>query len=329
MQPCPICGNEIARGTLRCPHCESNVPHNSGTTPGEHEIFTINLEEGMPPADEAVRKMDGGLRDARDLGFRVVLLIHGYGSSGQGGKIRDVCRRQLLSLVRQGTVSTFLPGERFCDTTDDGRAFMSRRPEVRRLPHSQWWNPGITLVDLGKAKNPSAKTPTAGSRSAPRGNASQPARLRSFSALGNYLASGGRTGVAKASSAADDPSGMDPAAPIRHVAAQPLASVPALPVPTYAEAHCPDQLDTNVIDADSRKPTECAAADSSTPPESPSDENSRDRALLQLWENRLAREAEESRKKEDALNEKERGASRAHQRSLSKEQSVPRLPTPA
>ena len=46
----------------------------------------FNLEAGMPTAVDAIRRLTSILSTQRALRTRVIKLIHGYGSSGKGGK---------------------------------------------------------------------------------------------------------------------------------------------------------------------------------------------------------------------------------------------------
>ena len=47
---------------------------------------TVNLEQGMPTADRAIRRLTYELAAARQMRYAAVKLIHGYGSSGTGGR---------------------------------------------------------------------------------------------------------------------------------------------------------------------------------------------------------------------------------------------------
>ena len=55
----------------------------------------LNLEQGMPTVDTALRWLEAELHAARKMGRPGLKLIHGYGSSGTGGKIRTACRKYL------------------------------------------------------------------------------------------------------------------------------------------------------------------------------------------------------------------------------------------
>ena len=50
-------------------------------------IRELNLELGRPDAAEALRRLAAEVEAARHLGTPAMKLIHGYGSSGRGGRL--------------------------------------------------------------------------------------------------------------------------------------------------------------------------------------------------------------------------------------------------
>lgn len=75
------------------------------------KIPTINLEDGYPTSDEAIRKMTNSISSSKQLGCKAVLLVHGYGSTGQGGAIRTAVRSKLKDKALCGLVREVCPGE--------------------------------------------------------------------------------------------------------------------------------------------------------------------------------------------------------------------------
>jgi hypothetical protein len=73
----------------------------------------VNLELGKPTADEAIRRLTFELHHSKATGVKVLKIIHGYGSSGVGGKIRIEARRYLEGLKRRGQIKDYLTGEQF------------------------------------------------------------------------------------------------------------------------------------------------------------------------------------------------------------------------
>lgn len=108
----------------------------------------INLEEGMPTSDRAIRRLTYELAAARSLGYAGLKLIHGYGSSGKGGVIRNEVRNYLLRLHRAGKIQAFIGGERLSIFDEDTRIAMGICPELRKDSDLDRHNNGITVVIL-------------------------------------------------------------------------------------------------------------------------------------------------------------------------------------
>ena len=60
-----------------------------------NDLREVDLERGMPRAEQSIRQMLFERRRIPGLGCSAVKLIHGYGSSGAGGRIRVEARRRL------------------------------------------------------------------------------------------------------------------------------------------------------------------------------------------------------------------------------------------
>ena len=54
------------------------------------KLRVVNLEDGKPRVDAAIRRLTYELAHTRACGCTVLKIIHGYGSSGAGGRIRAV-----------------------------------------------------------------------------------------------------------------------------------------------------------------------------------------------------------------------------------------------
>ncbi|MBE6939294.1 MAG: hypothetical protein E7457_00460 [Ruminococcaceae bacterium] len=109
-------------------------------------IREFNLELDRPTVDVALRRLEAELEASRHLKRPVIKLIHGYGSSGQGGRIRTACRKQLEQLRQQGKIHSWLPGERFSIFEEEARQAMARCPVLREDRDRERENRGITFV---------------------------------------------------------------------------------------------------------------------------------------------------------------------------------------
>ena len=106
---------------------------------------TVNLEAGHPTTMQALVRMNQALSSAR-TNVGVLKLIHGYGSSGKGGAIRQAVLEQLQRQKAQGIIREFVPGEEFSPFSASGRKALALIPELSRDKDYARGNKGITLV---------------------------------------------------------------------------------------------------------------------------------------------------------------------------------------
>ena len=71
---------------------------------------TVNLERGKPTVETAMRRLPLEIDTARREGVKLLTLIHGYGSSGKGGRIREECRKALDYMRLKKEISEYIPG---------------------------------------------------------------------------------------------------------------------------------------------------------------------------------------------------------------------------
>ena len=133
-------------GLRHCPFCGNDCPGEGQASGILHRH--INLERGKPLVQQALDRLESELSTSRSLGCKVLTLIHGYGSSGIGGAIKEAVLRQLHYLEHQGRIKTIIPGERFEGRSGRGRqllrqySFLAAHRDLNRA------NPGITVVIL-------------------------------------------------------------------------------------------------------------------------------------------------------------------------------------
>ncbi|MDR2686782.1 MAG: Smr/MutS family protein [Oscillospiraceae bacterium] len=111
-------------------------------------IYTADIKSDMPTSDQALRRVDMALAMGRMSGAAAVKLIHGYGSTGQGGAIRTRARRYLGELKSKGKIKAFLPGEEFTIFNADTRSALQACPALRQDRDLDRQNNGITIILL-------------------------------------------------------------------------------------------------------------------------------------------------------------------------------------
>lgn len=112
------------------------------------DLREVNLELGRPFVDQAIKRLTFELHQSRRMGFHAVKLIHGYGSSGTGGRIRTETRKYLTRLKTTGEILDFIPGERFSIFEEPTRRAFARCDALRRDRDLERYNNGVTIVLL-------------------------------------------------------------------------------------------------------------------------------------------------------------------------------------
>jgi hypothetical protein len=108
----------------------------------------INIEEGRPTADVAIKRLKSELTRAKAQNVKVVKLIHGYGSSGVGGILKTVVRRELERMKKRGTIKLYVPGENFEIFNADTIRILDSSRAIRNDRDLGRYNNGITMVLL-------------------------------------------------------------------------------------------------------------------------------------------------------------------------------------
>ena len=114
----------------------------------ELSVKELNLEQGMPTVDAAMGWLEAELAAARKMGRPALKLIHGYGSSGRGGKIRTACRKYLREQAAAGRVRLVIAGEEFSIFSEETRRSFALCGELRQDGDLDRENRGVTFVLL-------------------------------------------------------------------------------------------------------------------------------------------------------------------------------------
>ena len=144
---CEVCGNPIPAQAFTCQFCNSSQSVANFPKTRERVILS-NLEAGLPTVEQALERLERDLREARSCGAKLVRIIHGYGSSGRGGKIRDAVRRELGRKLARGEVKDVTPGENYSSTTNAGADLLSGFKELKTTERSDNSNHGLTIVEI-------------------------------------------------------------------------------------------------------------------------------------------------------------------------------------
>ncbi len=109
-------------------------------------LTEVNLEEGRPTVAEAMTILQGQIRRYALSKEVCMVIIHGYGSSGRGGAIRDKARQWLAAQKRNGKLRKVVFGEDFTIFDADSRELKAKYPGL--AADIDRGNHGITIIEL-------------------------------------------------------------------------------------------------------------------------------------------------------------------------------------
>ncbi|MBS4029892.1 MAG: hypothetical protein KGZ63_00470 [Clostridiales bacterium] len=111
----------------------------------QRKVAEVNLESGMPTVDVALQRMKNYLTTYKRQGYKVVILIHGYGSTGVGGSIKAAVTRSLGESSMRGIVRTYVGGERWSERKKEMLGICKALEDYERRVAN---NEGVTVVVL-------------------------------------------------------------------------------------------------------------------------------------------------------------------------------------
>ena len=117
-------------------------------TRSQSRLKIVNLKAGMPPVEEAKRRLLESLYAPRGASGPVVKIIHGYGSSGTGGAIRNAVRELLATWQREGKVVTLIRGEDWSIFDGASQGLRERYSFLKGDEDLDRGNAGVTIVEF-------------------------------------------------------------------------------------------------------------------------------------------------------------------------------------
>ena len=109
-------------------------------------LKTINLEAGMPLVRDALSSLDRELAVAKKEGWKLLKLIHGYGSSGMGGDLRVAVQRRLRELKDDGQIQDCIFGEDWAASDPTSWELLKAYPKLKQDADLGRHNQGVTIV---------------------------------------------------------------------------------------------------------------------------------------------------------------------------------------
>lgn len=106
----------------------------------------LNIKENMPIVAEAMRNLQNSIVRLKKEKYEIVVIVHGYGSTGKGGAICAKARQWLKAQERNGKLKKVIFGEDFTIFNFDA---LDLKNKCRELEHLlRVCNNGVTVVEL-------------------------------------------------------------------------------------------------------------------------------------------------------------------------------------
>jgi len=112
------------------------------------DTLIFNIELGYPTVEDAVSRFEIYLDAACDAGFKSMILIHGHGSTGQGGRIRKALRLNLENNYYVQKVSDCYFGEDLQFGNLKYEELLKRRGSIKKHSSQFLGNPGTSVLLL-------------------------------------------------------------------------------------------------------------------------------------------------------------------------------------
>jgi len=109
-------------------------------------IKVVNIKKDFPNTDYALFLIDQEIKYCRAVGFRALVIIHGYGSHGQGGAIKEAVKHYLPELKKKRIIADYVFGERWGDFNPSKQNMCKICPELILQENLQSLNSGVSVV---------------------------------------------------------------------------------------------------------------------------------------------------------------------------------------
>jgi len=109
------------------------------------KVKEVNLEKGSPIVEVAIRNMVNELSTAKRAGYKAVILVHGYGSSGTGGAIKIAVKQKLKERSLSGIIRDYVGGEDWHNRKTEFVEICTQLKDFNRYVDG---NMGLTIILL-------------------------------------------------------------------------------------------------------------------------------------------------------------------------------------
>jgi hypothetical protein len=100
----------------------------------------------MPLVREALQRLDRELSLARQEKTTLLKIVHGYGSTGEGGEIRVAVQKSLVEMKQTGQIRGYIFGENWSKSDEATWKLLQSHVELKSDSDLGRHNRGITIV---------------------------------------------------------------------------------------------------------------------------------------------------------------------------------------
>jgi hypothetical protein len=103
------------------------------------------VKHGMPSVNEAIHRLNTIISSSKNR-EKIIKIVHGYGSTGVGGGIKEAVRQHLSNLKSQGLIQAYVPGEAFGQMMGFDSEIKTFKSLLEKDEDYKKSNPGITYI---------------------------------------------------------------------------------------------------------------------------------------------------------------------------------------
>jgi hypothetical protein len=111
-------------------------------------VMEVNIKATQPSVAGAKQRLIARIAEAQREGTAVLKVIHGYGSSGVGGKLRVALRKTLERLAAEGKLRRVVHGENWDIFDGTTQGLLGDYAELSGDEDLGKRNAGITIVEV-------------------------------------------------------------------------------------------------------------------------------------------------------------------------------------
>ena len=100
----------------------------------------------MPLVREALQRLERELAVARQEKTKLLKIVHGYGSTGEGGDIRIAVQKSLVEMKQTGQIRGYIFGENWSKSDEATWKLLQSHVELKSDSDLGRRNRGITIV---------------------------------------------------------------------------------------------------------------------------------------------------------------------------------------